>query len=337
MVDFILPRRTTPFPRCDLLAAAGDDPLPPPDLVHAALAAYFAPAAHEFYRWEHRSGEARAPGYADLGEPRIVAYRHQDAPAARVHTPSLILRTAGERHFARAARHVDHVYTSFPVGDYGDELALLIAAASRRLSHDIETYWSSGRDLEVVPDLTPGTLGAVAFKYGAFLSEPESTLDDSAASVGVGLCLLLASRIPGLDDPLVAALSVLRDRLLDEFALSIPFTFTASMGSCGIGFPVAGVVKRSDGHVAISTELKELLTAEWRQYLESCHRRTADDRREIHHGQEGQRCPGVEMFNGYSAIDVLAILLGRHMIDLAPRYLGIDSPRTTIGPASELA
>lgn len=319
--------RGTPFEHIDLATPPSPGSNPSPAQLHRALVDLFTPLCLEFYLWTRASDpRPRWERYQALAEPALTPY-----PTRRPEGRRVLLTTSDQHVFTHRVRQTIHPFAAIPVGAYGESVARLIAAASQRLLVDFELFW--GSPTRVIQPPSPGTLGAVAVASATFWHDMYSTAQDSLASIGDAIGLLSAQVVAGLAaEPLEVLLGLIRDRLTDEFARAVPFTYTSAMGVHGTGFPMPMVRHRTGGRLYFDLKFKQLLAAEWRLYAEEVKQQSLDLRLASLAMQGGQRCPGANIVDGYSAIDYGGLVLASHLCELAPQYLGLAGPVACLAP-----
>ncbi len=285
-----------------MAAPEGRDHLPEGDQsrhTHAALIRFYAPLTRDLA--ERASAAFKATGdtfltqYEEVYRSEYGRWQHYEPEDWH---PTFERPTLGDFYTSRwSTRNLDRM----PIGAYPEFSARLAAVTGsmnkvvgeweKDAGNDMRLHMRDSREDALL--LTSGTILGYVYNVDAGSSgvarSVYRTLHVSITSLGQSLALLTFESVAGFEDPLDLAAAIVRDGVLDEFALLLPPNLLGPGCREGWGLPGPMIETDGKGHVSLHRDFRELLTKEKQLYNDDL--LSKPGARHEGRGQAGRGCP----------------------------------------------
>lgn len=219
-------------------------------------------------------------------------------------------RTVEAKNMARFTQFVDAKSNQTSVGAYGIKFAASIAQAQESLTRLLMEHPQTNMIYECrsINRDHKRLLASSVFNN----SNTINTLKEGIDSVGTGLTLLMAHRVPEFDNPMVLAHATVNAGLLERISLLFPFAGLATMDAYGYYYPhPALAVEAHEARVTLSPLFAQWLHKEKAAEADVLRKTTLERRIGRREGQTGRGCPAARPSmdaegNPYKGIRLLA-------------------------------
>lgn len=312
--------------REDSLTLRGDVPRPdriedvaPARDLTRHLGGFFGELAVEFAEVAHDNvtGRTQPDQYSGKGARVRLGQTSWRRPIEVSEEDATIFRAAAGT-VGNNAGLANNTFLELIIGDYGEDFALTLMAATRQILSDWWKYSYLHRD----DPLTPRDAAVHHALWAAtFQRDIEQTMAEGIQTVGQALAVLTADRIPGFEDnPRGLLVAISGSDVLNELASWLPYGRLADASLGGYRFAVTPI-EVEGSTVRLTEAVKELLLPEKTEHSRANTVRLSEPEQRMEaaeqgEAQRGRGCPAtVVLSQAMTAIDAVADLVVRQAVE----------------------